>query len=141
MNLGEIFRSNVVTVSPDDTITMAMSLMQQHNIGAVVVVEQREIVGILTDRDVALAVVLGTATADSTVAETMSRKVVTIWEDQGIFDATQAMQGHRVRRLPIVNRRNELTGMVTFDDLVSLLTKELSNLGEAIAPSLAEKSY
>lgn len=141
MNLGEIFRSNVVTVSPGDTITMAMSLMQQHNVGAVVVIEQREIVGMLTDRDVALAVVLGTATPDSTVAETMSRQVVTIWEDQGIFDATQAMQGHHVRRLPIVNRDNELTGMVTLDDLLSLLTRELSNLGEAIAPSLAEKAY
>jgi len=141
MNLGEMFHGNVVTVGLDDTITMAMSLMQQHNVGAVVVVDRKEVVGILTDRDVALAVVLGTATLDSTVSETMSRKVVTIWDDQGIFDATQAMQGHQVRRLPIVNRQNELVGIVALDDLVGLLTKELSNLGEAIAPALADKAY
>jgi CBS domain-containing protein len=141
MNLGEMFHSNVVTVGLDDTITMAMSLMQQHNVGAVVVVDGKEVAGILTDRDVALAVVLGTATPDSTVSETMSRKVVTIWDDQGIFDATQAMQGHQVRRLPIVNRQNELVGIVALDDLVGLLTKELSNLSEAIAPALADKAY
>lgn len=146
MNLGEMFHSNVVTVGLDDTLTMAISLMQQHNVGAVVVidrkeVDRKEVAGILTDRDVALAVVLGTATPDSTVSETMSRKVVTIWDDQGIFDATQAMQGHQVRRLPIVNRQNELVGIVALDDLVGLLTKELSNLSEAIAPALADKAY
>jgi CBS domain-containing protein len=141
MNLGEMFHSNVVTVGLDDTLTMAISLMQQHNVGAVVVIDRKEVAGILTDRDVALAVVLGTATPDSTVSETMSRKVVTIWDDQGIFDATQAMQGHQVRRLPIVNRQNELVGIVALDDLVGLLTKELSNLSEAIAPALADKAY
>jgi CBS domain-containing protein len=141
MNLGEMFHSNVVTVGLDDTLTMAISLMQQHNVGAVVVIDRKEVAGILTDRDVALAVVLGTATPDSTVSETMSRKVVTIWDHQGIFDATQAMQGHQVRRLPIVNRQNELVGIVALDDLVGLLTKELSNLSEAIAPALADKAY
>jgi CBS-domain-containing membrane protein len=51
------------------------------------------------------------------------------------------MQGHQVRRLPIVNRQNELVGIVALDDLVGLLTKELSNLSEAIAPALADKAY
>lgn len=141
MNLGEIFRSNVVTVAPDDTMIDAMRLMQQHCVGAVVVVEDDEVVGMLTDRDVALAVVLGTATPDSAVRETMTRDVATIWQDQGIFDATQTMQGRHVRRLPIVSRQNELTGMVTFDDIVALLSKEFHNLSQAIAPVLADKAY
>ncbi|HVX62554.1 MAG TPA: CBS domain-containing protein [Pirellulales bacterium] len=141
MNLGEIFRSNVITVDPDDTMIDAMRLMQQHGVGAVVAVREGQVVGMLTDRDVALAVVLGTATPDSAVSETMTRNVATIWEDQGIFDATQAMQGRHVRRLPIVSRQNELIGMVAFDDIVALLAKEFHNISEAISPALADKAY
>jgi len=56
------------------------------------------------------------------------------------FNATQYLMGHKVRRLPIISRDNELVGMVTLDDLFALLAQELANLSKAVAPSLAEKS-
>ena len=141
MNLGELFRSDVVTVSPDDSIASAMREMDDKNVGAVVVVRDRAVVGIVTDRDVAMALALDDGTPATLVSEIMTRDVVTIWEDQGLFNATQYMQGHRVRRLPVINRDNELVGMVTLDDVVALLGQELRNLGTAIAPSLNDKSF
>jgi CBS domain-containing protein len=141
MNLGELFRSEVVTVSPDDSITKAVREMDDKNVGAVVVVRGKAVVGILTDRDVAIALATDGATPDTQVSRVMTGDVLTIWEDQGVFNATQYMQGHQIRRLPIINRDNELVGMVTLDDLVGLLANELRNLGSAITPVLSEKSF
>jgi CBS domain-containing protein len=139
MNLGEQFRSEVVTVEPDETIQSAVWKMKDENVGAVVVRENRKVVGILTDRDVALKLGLGEAGLATPIRDVMTQEVLTIWEDQGIFNATQYLMGHQIRRLPIINRKNELVGMVTLDDLVALLAQELRNLSQAVAPALAEK--
>jgi CBS domain-containing protein len=121
--------------------------MKRENIGAAVVVkgagQPREVVGIVTDRDVALALGLGKATPDSPVRDVMTKKVITIWDDQGIFNATQYFLGHHIRRLPIVNRDNELVGIVTFDDILALLAGELFNISKAVSPALGldERSW
>jgi CBS domain-containing protein len=140
MNLGEQFRSDVVTSEPTGSIASVVTKMDLHDVGAVVVVQSQKVVGIVTDRDVALALGLGNATPDSPVSQIMTTKVLTIWEDQGVFNATQYLMGHKVRRLPIINHDDELVGMVTLDDLYALLAQEMANLGKAVAPSLAEKS-
>ncbi|HEV3005795.1 MAG TPA: CBS domain-containing protein [Pirellulales bacterium] len=140
MNLGEQFRSEVVTVRPEDPIATAMRKMKEQNVGAVVVTERQKVVGILTDRDVALAVTLGDSSSATAVREVMTTDVITIWEDQGVYNATQYMQGHQIRRLPVINRDNELVGMVTLDDLVGLLASELYNVSKAVTPVLAEKA-
>jgi predicted transcriptional regulator len=84
---------------------------------------------------------LGLDTADSStpVENIMTKNVKTIWEDQGVFNATQYMMGHHMRRLPIINRDDELVGMVTMDDIFALLAQELRNLSQAVSPSLADK--
>ena len=140
MNLGEQFRSEVIIAEPTDTITSVVGKMDLHDVGAVVVVQNKKVVGIVTDRDVALSLGLGNAQPDVPVSQIMTKKVLTIWEDQGVFNATQYLMGHKVRRLPIINRDDELVGMVTMDDLIGLLGQELANLSKAVGPALAEKS-
>ena len=139
MNLGEQFRSNVFTVEPSDPISHAVWKMKDENIGAVVVVKDRKVVGILTDRDVALHLALETADPSTPVEQIMTKDVKTIWEDQGVFNATQYMMGHHMGRLPIINRQDELVGMVTMDDIFALVVQELRNLSQAVSPSLADK--
>jgi CBS domain-containing protein len=139
MNLGQQFRSKVVTIEPATTIRDAVARMKKENVGAVVAVRGREVAGILTDRDVAMALGTGKANPDMPVDEIMTKKVITIWEDQGLFNATQYFLGHQVRRLPIINRDNELVGIVTLDDVLALLGRELFNVTKAVAPSLADK--
>jgi CBS domain-containing protein len=136
MTLGEMFRSDVTTAGPEESIRDVAARMKRKNIGAVVVVEGRRVVGIATDRDVALAVALGKASPDAPVSTIMTREVKSVWDDQGLFNATQAFMGYRVRRLPIVNHDNELVGIVTVDDVFALLAQELSNVSKALAPAL-----
>lgn len=139
MNLGQQFRSEVVTIEPAAPLAEAVRRMASQGVGAVVVVQGRRVAGILTDRDVALALGQGKETTQTPVQDVMTKEVVTIWEDQGIYDATQYFIGRGFRRLPIVNRDNELVGIVTFDDLVSLLAHELINVTRAVDRSLARK--
>jgi CBS domain-containing protein len=139
VNLGQQFRSKVVTVEPGAPISEVVRLMAANNVGAVVAVEGRRVAGIVTDRDIALKTGAGQATPQTPVREVMTKDVVTIWEDQGVYDATQYFVGRGFRRLPIVNRDNQLVGIVTFDDLVSLLAHELMNVTRAVDRSLAVK--
>ena len=141
MNLGQQFSSDVVTADPTESIAAVVNKMDLHDVGAVVVVEDRKVVGIVTDRDVALSLGRASVQNDAPVSQIMTKPVFTIWEDQGVFNATQYLMGHKVRRLPIVNRDGELVGMVTLDDLMALLAQEMANLGKAVAPVLAEKAY
>ena len=136
MNLRELFHQRVATAAPR-TRCVRSPRPWRSKAWAVVVV-RRAVVGIVTDRDIALAV-----TTESPARIPGQRRddspVVTIWDDQGIFNATQYMLGGKFRRLPIVDRDNRLVGMVTLDDLFVLLTRELANLGQAVAPSLTDE--
>ena len=139
MNLRELFQKDVVTIKPDGTIAEAVQMMQKENVGAVVVVTNERVAGILTDRDVALALGVDRMSADLPVSEIMTKDVVTIWDDQGIFNATQYFLGHDFRRLPIIDRDERLVGMVTTDDLFAMLSRELFNVSKALEPVLTEK--
>jgi CBS domain-containing protein len=137
MTLGEQFRSDVVTVEPKSTIRDAVQKMKESNVGTVVVTEDRKAIGIMTDRDVALALATESVRPMTPVSEIMTRDILSIREDQGVFSATQYFIDHGVRRLPIKNQDNELVGIVSADDLLVLLAKELYNVTQCLRPSLA----
>jgi predicted transcriptional regulator len=131
-----MFLSEVVTVDQKPTPKRSPK-MQQENVG-VVVVEDGYVAGIITDRDIALKLALGESKLGTPVKEIMTKDVITIWDDQGVFNATQYMIGHKIRRLPIINRADRLIGMVTSDDLLCLLAREFSNVAKAIEPHCCE---
>jgi CBS domain-containing protein len=135
----ESFLKPVVTTGPDDSLSAVGQLMQQHNVGAVVVVEQSRPVGIVTDRDLALALAVGHATLHTPVAKVMRTPVETISTGDGVFQATQQMREGKIRRLVVVDDDGCLAGIVTFDDLLRLLSRELSNLLEGIQPEIASR--
>jgi len=144
MKLSDLFQSEVVTVNLDETVRQATEKMKNKNVGAVVVVDNGKVAGILTDRDVALKVVAGGASAETLVSDLMTKEVVTIWDDEGVFNATQYLSGRRFRRLPIIKREGtlgegELVGILTSDDLVAMLARELINVARALEPALGEK--
>jgi CBS-domain-containing membrane protein len=66
----------------------------------------------------------------------MTKKVQTIWADQGVFNATQYLQGYKVRRLPVIDRDGKLVGLVTADDLFALLIRELYNVAQSLEPAV-----
>jgi len=139
MKLSDLFTKNVVTAEPQATLAAVAIRMQEHNVGTVVIVDKQRPVGIVTDRDLALA--LGAQGIDirAQVQTVMTRRVLAIPENMGIFAATKYIRECGVRRLPIVDREDCLVGMVSLDDLLRVLSRELSNLAEGIKDELAVK--
>jgi CBS domain-containing protein len=138
MILKELFResTNVVTLTPDDRISDAADLMRRENVGSVVIVDDQQIVGIITDRDLALSLGLGAATPDSFVAESMTKGVATINESMSLLDATRFFRNVRVKRLPVVDDKNRLVGIVSTDDVLAILARELVDTCSTFEPNL-----
>ncbi|MFC7214353.1 CBS domain-containing protein [Saliphagus sp. GCM10025334] len=129
MSLETLARSDVVTASPDSSIRDVASMMDEEMVGSVVITEGDEPVGIVTDRDLALAVLVDGDDPESTTAEdVMSGTVHTIGVDAGFYDATERMNERNVRRLPVVDDDGSLVGIITLDDLSELLADEQSEL-------------
>jgi CBS domain-containing protein len=139
MKLNDLFTRNVVTAGPDEALAEIARRMQDQNVGTVVVVEDRRPVGIITDRDLALALGARGLSPQAPVREVMTRHVLAVPEDTGIFTATRFIQERKVRRLPIVDGEDRLVGVVSLDDLLRWLARELSNLAEGIGPEVQVK--
>jgi len=133
----ESFTKPVLTAPPNETLAGVADLMAQRNVGAVIVTDHHHPVGIITDRDLALALALRGATPQTPVAQVMTTPVETILAHDGVFEATQVMRERNVRRLVVVDAEEEIVGIVTLDDLLRLLSRELSNLVAAIEPEMA----
>jgi CBS domain-containing protein len=111
--------------------------MRRHHVGSLVVADQpngeRVPVGILTDRDIVLAVVAkGVAADDVTVGDAMTRSIATCGENEDLFDALQTMRGRGVRRIPVVNEQGALAGMLTADDAIGAISSYLLELTRAL---------
>jgi len=108
-------------------------------VGDLVVVKEgadgRQIpVGIITDRDIVVSVIAPTLNAGVyTVGDLVTRELVTVAEDQGVFEAIQHMRMTGVRRMPVIDREGGLVGIVSVDDLIQLLSDEMSELAKLIA--------
>jgi CBS domain-containing protein len=139
MKLSEIFTRGVVTAWPEETLAAVAHRMQEHNVGTVVVVEGERPVGIVTDRDLALALGARGLSPQARAQEVMTRHVLTIPEDTGVYTATRFMREHGVRRLPVVDSEDCLVGIVTLDDLLLFLGRELHNLAEGIRHEMEVK--
>lgn len=117
MKVREAMTREVRLVRPDQTIREAANLMAQFDIGAVPVEEGDRLVGMITDRDIAVrAVALGHG-ADTPIGDVMSRDVKYCYEDQTIDEVTRNMADIRVRRLPVLNRDKRLVGILSLGDL------------------------
>jgi CBS domain-containing protein len=110
---------DIHTTSPEDSVYDAIRQMGEKNIGALVVIENDQIVGILSERDYSRKVVLqGRTSRDTRVGEIISRPVITVVSRDGIEKCMQLMTSHRIRHLPVVDE-GRLVGVVSIGDLVT----------------------
>ena len=133
MKLSDRFTKQAITAAPGATLASIAQQMEEHNIGAVVIAEEGRPVGMLTDRDLALALGAHGVSPSAEARKIMTRHVVAIPDDAGIFTATRIMRECGVRRVPLVDKADCLTGMVSLDDLLEHLGEELYNLARGIA--------
>ncbi|MFN7972544.1 MAG: CBS domain-containing protein [Acidobacteriota bacterium] len=120
-------RREVKTCAPSDPLSAALSMMDAMRCGCVVVVEQGRPVGMLTDRDACLC--LGRkakAPADVLVREAMSQPVVAVGVGATVDAALDAMTLHRVHRVPVVDDRGALAGLISLHDIAKEALDELA---------------
>jgi CBS domain-containing protein len=118
MQIKEIMTSDPELIDPEASIRKAAKRMRDEDIGALPVGENDRLIGMVTDRDIALrGVAEDRAPETTTVRDVMSEKVYYCFEDDDIEDAAQCMAENQVRRLPILNRDKRLTGIVSLADI------------------------
>lgn len=132
MNVGELCNREVILAYRDTRLVEAARLMREHHVGSLVVVvdrlSERVPVGILTDRDIVVAVVAKELDPRTlTAGEVMSRELFSVREEDGIADALRLMRERGIRRLPVLTHSGALAGIVTIDDLLELVGEELGD--------------
>ncbi|MGD8378783.1 MAG: CBS domain-containing protein [Gammaproteobacteria bacterium] len=133
MSVGEICNRDVVTVSKDATIHAAVKLMRERGIGTVLVVDRTDKalkpVGILTDRDIVIEVLAEEIDPRAViVSDIMSPELVTVRESEETSDVLEIMAHHGVRRVPVLDRRGNLVGILSMDDVIDLVAEQLDGL-------------
>jgi len=120
MQVREIMTHNVEVISPSDTLEHAARKMEELNIGPLPVCEGNRLMGLLTDRDITVrATAAGCDPKTTLVGDAMSLEVITCYEDQDVREASKLMKERQVRRLLVLNRANDLVGIVSLADLAT----------------------
>ena len=128
MKIRDLMTESVSTCKAQDSLSKPAQIMWDSDCGAVPVVdEQRRVIGVITDRDIAMAAYLqGKTLAESRVFTVMSRDVETISPDDSPAMAELVMQRRQVRRLPVVDDAGKLLGIVSLGDLAYCMAAEQS---------------
>lgn len=137
MNVGELCIREVVIAQRDTTVVEAAQRMRSYHVGNLVVVEDeadgRRPVGIVTDRDIVMAVVaVGIDPATLRLGDIMSTELATVRETEDVCETLRYMRDKGVRRMPVVDAAGRLAGIVTVDDLLGLLAEEMGHLAQLI---------
>ncbi len=118
MKIVEIMTRDPELIDPNASIREAAKRMKNEDIGALPIGENDRLIGMVTDRDIAIrAVAEDRAPETTTVRDVMSEKVFYCFEDDDIEEAARCMAENQVRRLPILNRDKRMTGIVALADI------------------------
>lgn len=131
MKVHQAMTHDVCIASPELTIREAAKLMADVDTGALPVGENDRLVGMITDRDIAIRAVGEGLSPDTKVRDVMSSEVLYCFEDQELEDIAHSMSYLQVRRLPVMNRDKRLTGIVSLSDLAH--NERPSTGGQALA--------
>jgi CBS domain-containing protein len=117
------------SIAPDDTVYDAIAEMAERRVGALLVIENQALVGIISERDYARKVILqGLSSRDTKVREIMTASPVTVTPEATVEDCMRVMTHHHVRHLPVLDRGRVL-GVVSIGDMVNAI---ISNQAETI---------
>lgn len=128
MKVGDIGRRPVIAIDQAVDITAAARLMRDHHVGFLIVHksgdELRRPIGVLTDRDIVIEVIAKEVDpATLTVEDLMTRQPSVANDDEEVADVLQAMRTAGIRRVPVVDVRGALVGVLAIDDALDLITR------------------
>jgi CBS domain-containing protein len=114
----------IFSIGPDDPVLDAIRMMADHHVGALLVMKNERLVGIVSERDYARKVILkGRSSADTPVAQIMSSPVITVTLSNNVQDCMQLMTSRHLRHLPVLED-GDVVGMISIGDLVKAVMEE-----------------
>lgn len=138
MKIKDVMTKNVASLHVDDTVIKAAEIMKEQNVGSVPVCDSNRVVGMITDRDIALRIVAAGKNADKqSVRDVMSTNPVIGQPEMDVLDAAKMMGERQIRRLPIIEK-NGLVGIVSLGDLA--LEPSLENEASEALTDISEPS-
>lgn len=142
MKIKDIMTKNVASLNSNDTVERAAQLMKEHDVGAIPVCSEEKIIGVITDRDIAIRTVAGGENAtQQTVRNAMTSTPVVAKPDMDVREAARIMKERQIRRLPVIENGN-LVGMVSLGDfaveekLDDCAEKALCGISEPCSPNI-----
>lgn len=139
LKAGEICSRTVAVTYPSMALGEAARVMRDRHVGCLVAVEEqsaqeRIVVGVLTDRDVAMGVVAADRDPHGMrVGDLMTRDVVKVREDDSLMDVLAAMRRKGVRRVPVTGPNDVLLGIVALDDVLAVLAQQMEVVAAAVS--------
>jgi CBS domain-containing protein len=131
MKVSEAMTRDVRVAGPDHTIREATQMMAELDAGALPVGEQDRLIGMITDRDIAIRAVAQGKSPDTRIRDVMTDDVKYCFDDEEVEDVARNMADIQVRRLPVVNRAKQLVGIVAIADIAASEAPEV--VGDAVS--------
>jgi len=119
MKIGKIMHHEVQVISPEESLRNAAAMMKRLDAGVLPVGEHDKLIGMITDRDIAIRGIAEGKGPDAKVHDVMSQQVKYCFEDEDVNHVAQNMAELQVRRLPVMNRDKRLVGIVSLGDLAT----------------------
>lgn len=140
MSLKELMTEDVTYLPATATVLDAAKFMTSMNVGSVIIADGESPCGLITDRDVVAKVIAhGKDSSTTIIGEVMVSPVVTISEDKDIMEATKLMSTHGIRRLPITDAKGNLAGVISLDDVLLSISKEMGNVATTLKKELEKE--
>ncbi len=127
MQIRDVMTTDVKTLSPDQSIREAAALMADIDSGALLVNDQDRLIGMITDRDIAIRAVAKGLDCDTPVREVMSNTIRYCFDDESVQDVAQNMAENEMRRMPVLNREKRLVGVVSLGNIASCHNQQTSD--------------
>ena len=126
MKVQEVMTTKVETILPSASLRAAARTLSNLGVGALPVVDDGKLLGIITDRDVSVyAIAIGRDPQSTNVQKVMTKEVFTCYEDNKLSEAADIMEKHNIRRLTVLNRNEEITGFLAIED-IAVVSHELA---------------
>ena len=131
MKVSETMTRDVRVAAPDDSVQQAARMMAELDAGVLPVGEHDRLVGMITDRDIAIRAVAEGKGPDAKVREVMTADIKYCFDDQDVEEVTRNMAEIQVRRLPVLSRDKRLVGILSLGDIAT--SREADEAGEALS--------
>lgn len=135
MPISDLCSRPLVSVERKASLQFAAQMMKKHHVGGLVVLEagaKGKPLGIITDRDIVLSVVAENQPLNTPVQDVMTREVVMVPKTQGIAEVVDRMANKGVRRIVVVDESGQACGLVSVDDILQLVAREINGLGRLV---------